>query len=229
MINDNFIYFTAFLIGIAGSTHCIGMCSSIIIILSINVKDINKKIYFITCYNVGRIFSYSIIGLIGGIFGTTVFNLSNNFILASIIKLFSGTIITLLGLYLLGLSNKFLFIEKSLSKIFYNLTPLYKKIIPIKTYWKALLIGLLWGYIPCGLVYSVFIWALSSGNIIKSCLLMTFFGLGTLPSIISIGYSQFFIKKINNYKIIKNIINILIISFGIFTILTAFSKCHHLQ
>lgn len=228
MINNNLIYLTAFLIGIAGSIHCIGMCSSIIIILSINVKDTNKKKYLIICYNIGRIFSYSIIGLIGGIFGTTLFNLSNNVILASTIKLFSGTIITLLGLYLLGLSNKFLFIEKFLSKIFYNLTPFYKKIISVKTYWKALLIGLLWGYIPCGLVYSVFIWALSSGDIIKSCLLMTFFGLGTLPSIISVGYSQFFIKKINKHKMIKNIINSFITIFGIFIILTAFSKCHHL-
>lgn len=225
MINDNIIiYFTSFMIGISSSAHCIGMCSSIAIFFSVKTSKKEKK-KIILSYNIGRILSYSIIGLIGGILGTTIFNLINKEISIFIIKIINGSVMILFGLYLLGFLNKIKIIENILLKTYYNIKFIDDKLFPIDTYFKGILIGMFWGLLPCGLIYSVFLWSLNSETIIKSFLIMTFFGLGTFPSMFFLEYSIDIIKNINKYK---KIINYIIIILGIFIIYQAITNnnCH---
>lgn len=225
MINDNIIiYFTSFMIGISSSAHCIGMCSSIAIFFSIKTSKKKKK-YIILFYNIGRILSYSIIGLLGGILGTTIFNLINKELTIFIIKIINGSIMILFGLYLLGYLNKIKVIENILLKTYYNVKFIDDKLFPIDTYLKGILIGIFWGFLPCGLVYSIFLWSLNSETIIKSFFIMTFFGLGTFPAMFFLDYSMTIINNINKYK---KFINYIIIILGIFIIYKAFitQDCH---
>ena len=225
MINDNIIiYFTSFMIGISSSAHCIGMCSSIAIFFSVKTSKKEKK-NLILSYNLGRILSYSIIGLLGGILGTTIFNLINKEMAVFIIKVTNGSIMIIFGLYLLGFLNKIKIIENILLKTYYNIKFIDDKLFPIDTYLKGILIGMFWGLLPCGLIYSVFLWSLNSETILKSFLIMMFFGLGTFPSMFFLEYSINIINKINKYK---KIINYIIIILGIFIIYKAFTinNCH---
>ncbi|HIH2762628.1 MAG TPA: sulfite exporter TauE/SafE family protein [Candidatus Azoamicus sp. MARI] len=230
MINyDNFSILTALIIGLIGNFHCLGMCSGIITIFSISLskeKKHEKNIYQLY-YNVGRILGYILINTIAfsiGLILIKILKIDN----LNILKLFSGITLITISFYLLNIINFIKKIEHLSFKLWFHISKYTKFFFPVKNPIQAIILGIIWAHIPCGLVYSTIIWSTSSGSLFKSIILILFFGLGTLPSMLGLTLLSNNIKKIINYKIIKFIIIIFFFSFGFYDVYLYFTikSCH---
>lgn len=213
---NNFDYFTSFIFGLLSSFHCVGMCGGIISFLSIYSS--NNKHNFILynfLYNISRIFSYGLIGVFFYSFGFFLFDYSNIYFI-KISKIISACLIILIGFYLINFNYFLFFLDNFFNKFFNFFNFFSKKILKIKSPLKDFLLGIIWGNLPCGLVYSVLILSIVSGSLIKSFLLMIFFGLGTLPAVFFTGV---FYKNLKN-NFLKN--NYIIKFFGYLIILNGF-------
>ena len=208
-------YLTAFLLGLFGSIHCMGMCGGIVGALSVNTQHA-KPMALQLSYHLGRITTYGVIGLIAGFLGLW---LSTSHALAGeILRSLSGAILILMGLYVLGSTNTLLWLEKGGSKLWRYVQPLSKYVLPVRSVKQALGLGLIWGLLPCGLVYSTLSWALVSANPLHSATLMMAFGLGNIPALLSFAA---FTSQLNHFKrhwLVKLVLGGTIIIFGIWTI-----------
>lgn len=200
--------FSALVFGVLGSFHCVGMCGPIAFLLPVERHNNLKKVFQIFIYHAGRIFSYSLIGLLFGFLGR--------------------------GLYLFGLQQKLsiaigilmivviLLPQKTFQK--YNFSkPLYKSISKVKSaLGKALkkrtpdtflTIGVLNGFLPCGLVYMAVFGALALGNPWQGSLYMALFGLGTIPLMTAAIYvGKFLNGKVRQY--IRKSIPVVVVIMG---------------
>lgn len=215
-------YFSAFVIGLLGSGHCIVMCGGISTMLTTAIsKEINHKKYRIVfAYNFGRIASYSVIGALVAL--TSSMAAKNIGVPISALKTIAGIFLILLGLYLgqwlMWLSH----VEHIGKKLWQYISPNTKKFIPIKNTRSAFALGALWGWLPCGLVYSTLTWALASANVVNGALIMLFFGLGTLPALLSVSLGTISVKSLLSNLFFRKLAAILVILYGIYTILIAY-------
>jgi len=232
---------SAFIIGLLGSGHCIAMCGGITTMLTsalpashqydkhpISVNNqvtsslANKKITLVIFYNIGRISSYAVIGAIVGFTGSIA--AKNIGMPLAGLRLFSAIFMILLGLYL-GQWLMWLNRIEALGKILWRyISPLASKAIPVNSPIKALTLGAVWGWLPCGLVYSTLTWALASGDIITGASIMFCFGIGTLPALLtlSIGFSS--IKQYLVKPFLRKTMALILISFGIYSFIVAYQQ-----
>lgn len=189
---DPLDFATAFLIGLAGAGHCFGMCGGIISALSFNTNKPNQIRIQLT-YNFGRISSYTLLALAFSLFFQTF---SDYYEGASyFLRTFAAVILFFMALYLLRRSQLILKIEKIGSFGWKYLAPFAKKLIPIKTTKQAFLAGFVWGWLPCGLVYSSLIWISARSTPLEAIILMMGFGLGTLPAMLATGIFSSSLKE----------------------------------
>jgi uncharacterized protein len=215
-------YLSAFVIGLLGGGHCIAMCGGITTMLTSALEQKTNKTPYILSYNLGRIISYSIIGAIAGFTGSLAIK-SLGFPVVSL-KILAGIFLILLGLYigqwLLWLTR----VEVIGKHLWQYLSPLSKQLIPIKSVKKSFLLGTLWGWLPCGLVYSTLTWSLASGSAIKGGLLMMFFGLGTLPALLTVSMGVTYIKRVMQNNYFRKTMALMLIMYGILTLKFAYSQ-----
>jgi sulfite exporter TauE/SafE len=211
----NYDFLAAFMAGLLGAGHCLGMCGGIASAVAANKGNLIVTIN----YNLGRILSYCIAGAIVGATVASSAQLFESTRLLSTLRLFSGVFMILLGLYIakwyIGLS-KIEFIGKGLWK---RLAPYASSFIPLKSSWHALPLGALWGWLPCGLVYSMLTWAAVSGSGFNGAATMMFFGLGTLPMMLSIGIAARNLRLFTQNRFVRTMSGLLLIFYGIYSIL----------
>lgn len=167
---------TALLFGLLGSFHCVGMCGPIAFLLPVERNNHFKKNGQIFLYHFGRILSYSILGLVFGLMGSS-FNL---FGMQQYLSVGIGGLMLLVVLLPQKTFNRYNFskpIYRLMSKVKNALGKELKKKSPD----TFLTIGFLNGFLPCGLVYMAIFGAIASGNALQGSLYMAFFGLGTIP------------------------------------------------
>jgi sulfite exporter TauE/SafE len=215
-------YLSAFIIGLLGSGHCIGMCGGITTMLTSALspqKKATDQFKLVTAYHLGRIFSYSLIGAIVG-FSSSI-AAKNIGVPLGYLRLIAALFLILLGLYL-GQWLMWLSRVESFGKILWRyLSPLSKKFIPVNNVKQALALGAIWGWLPCGVVYSTLTWSLASGNAISGALIMASFALGTLPALLSISLGSFGIKSLLINIKFKKTMAFLIINYGIYSLVIA--------
>ena len=191
------LFLAAFSMGLFGSPHCLGMCGGIVTAFGLSMQHVSdsKKNGLILTYHLGRLISYSLLGLIASLVGVAIFQsiMSN-----SAPRIVLGAVLVLIGLAMLGLPL-FNQLEKFGMRFWQSLAPLRKKVFPIDSFGKALFAGLLWGFLPCGLVYGALMMAIAGNNIATGAALMFVFGLGTMPMLIAtqktVGMLQSSIKN----------------------------------
>ena len=216
-------FLSAFIIGLLGSGHCIVMCGGISTMLTTAISDQarHKQVFIVFAYNFGRIASYSLIGAIVAF--TSSMAAKNIGFPVVILKTIAGVFLVFLGLYLgqwlMWLSR----IEYLGKKVWRHISPLTKNFIPIKNVKSALALGALWGWLPCGLVYSTLTWSLASADTLNGALIMLFLGLGTLPALLSISLGTFSVKSLLTQTLFRKASAILVILYGIYSILIAMS------
>lgn len=214
----NIDYFSAFVIGILGSGHCLGMCGGITSMLTSALPKHSSysKVTLVFCYNLGRIASYT---LIGGIVGFTGSVAANNIgIPLTGLRTISALFLIFLGLYIgqwLMWLNR---IERLGKFIWQYLSPYSKRLIPVDSPQKAIGLGALWGWLPCGLIYSMLTWSLASGDITKGALIMTFFGLGTLPALLIMSFSFIKAKALLSHPVFRKFMALSLIVYGLYSL-----------
>ena len=177
----------AFLVGLLGGVHCVGMCGGIVGAFSLQLPGRGPRISYHLAANLGRLTSYVFIGLIAGTVGSASAFLSHLFPAEKILYLIANLVLIALGLHLAGIWSGVLILETAGGGVWKRLQPLFKKLVPIQTMPQAFAAGMVWGWLPCGLVYSVLIAALASGTALQGGLTMLAFGLGTLPNLLLMG------------------------------------------
>jgi hypothetical protein len=206
-------YLGAFLIGIAGGVHCIGMCGGIASAFSFAIPKGQPQLPYICAYNLGRIISYTIAGAITGfVGGIATVNIQSGL---PILQIISIIFLILLALYIGDWYKGLSLLEKLGGKLWKKVAPLSKKLIPFKNPFYTLAYGMVWGWLPCGLVYSVLTWSLASESAMQGALVMFSFGLGTLPTLLAASLGASFLVPIFQHKMTRKIISILLFGFSL--------------
>lgn len=182
-----FSFVAVFLVGLLGGVHCFGMCGSIVGILTGQLPKERPRWPFHLAYNAGRIISYTLAGCIVGAIGRAGLLLRDVVPVQHVLFALSSLMLIALGLYLAGIWGAVRHIEKAGAVIWRSIQPLTVRLLPVTSLSQALLLGALWGWLPCGLVYSVLVTALASGHAQSGALIMLAFALGTLPNLLFIG------------------------------------------
>ena len=184
---SQFGLFAVFLVGLLGTVHCFGMCGSIVGALTFQLPQDRPRWPFHLAYSSGRIFSYSLAGALVGSLGQAGMMLRDVAPIQHLLYGFSSFMLIVLGLYLAGLWGFAQQLERVGALLWKRIQPYTQRLLPVRTIPRALILGGLWGWLPCGMVYSVLIVALASASAERGALTMLVFGLGTLPSILFIG------------------------------------------
>ncbi|MCD2449070.1 sulfite exporter TauE/SafE family protein [Methylicorpusculum oleiharenae] len=217
-------YLVSFLMGLLSSMHCIGMCGSIIGTLTLSLKpeirnNKTRLLPYVLNYNLGRIFSYTIAG---GLAGAVQFLLMLPFGEAIAYRLFqmlSAVIMIGAGFYIAGWFPRFAYIEKAGSRFWKLIEPYGRKLIPVKTRLQAFLFGMVWGWLPCGLIYAALALAATTGDITRSALTMLSFGIGTLPAVIGVGIMTGILTRLSRMRYFKQAVGLFMIILALFAAL----------
>jgi len=211
------------MIGVLGAGHCIAMCGGISgAIAHASSKSSSQSMPLTPLfYNLGRISSYTLIGTLVGYTAQIGLNFGAGYDLLVILRFISGITLILIGLYIAQLNSTILQLEKVGRLLWRYIQPLARQFLPLKTPFHAFPLGFLWGWLPCGLVYSALTLALSSGSTINAALTMFAFGLGTFPMMFLVGsLSSKFNSLIQNSSF-KRFSGLLLVLFGLHVIYIA--------
>ncbi|MCL1095973.1 sulfite exporter TauE/SafE family protein [Shewanella kaireitica] len=220
----------AFLVGIMGAGHCIGMCGGLVGALSANIPQRNgsntlvNQLGYLFSYNSGRIISYTAAGALVGLSTNALGLLFNVDLYLLVLRIFAGIMMIITGLYIAQIWSGVVQIERLGKGLWKLVSPLANRFIPIKSKPHAFIAGGLWGWLPCGLVYSMLTWAVAAGNALDGALIMAAFGLGTLPALLSAGVAASTFSRWVQKGAVKKVSGMLLIAFGLQTIYVAIGQ-----
>jgi sulfite exporter TauE/SafE len=212
-----------FLMGLLGGVHCLGMCGGVVALLTSalpaelrsNAKQIS--LYHLN-YNTGRILSYVLMGALFGLAGELLANTLKMSPLDQALRIFSGVLMVLVGLYIANWYAGIQVLEKIGAKLWTKLQPISQKFLPVTSLKSAFLVGLFWGGIPCGLVYGALSFAVLSGSAVQGGLIMLAFGLGTLPSLLLMAGFSLKLSEAIKKPLVRKFSGALIITLGIWAL-----------
>lgn len=175
---------SALVLGFFGSVHCLGMCGGIAAALgqATPSRAAGEGLARASLYSLGRIASYSMAGIIVGSAGQVFSGWSG---LSILLRVFAGLLIIGFGVHVAGWWNGLAAIERIGLSGWRRLAPLVKRIGRPDRRWKIFALGMLWGWLPCGLVYAALIAASATGDPLVAAGFMACFGLGTLPALLA--------------------------------------------
>ncbi|WP_024695938.1 sulfite exporter TauE/SafE family protein [Pseudomonas syringae] len=210
------LLFSALVLGLLGGGHCLGMCGGLMgaLTLAIPREQRGQRLRLLMAYNLGRIVSYAIAGFFSGMVGWAVANSPG----ATTMRVVAALLLVAMGLYLAGWWSGLTHIERLGRGLWRHLQPIATRLLPISSIPRALLLGALWGWLPCGLVYSTLLWAASQGNAIDSALLMLAFGVGTWPVLLATGLAAERTTALLRKRSVRATGGVLVIVFGIWTL-----------
>lgn len=226
-----------FLVGLAGGVHCIGMCGGIVGALSaapaaqpakparqvIAIARVHSvadtQMLRLLAYNSGRVISYMAAGALAGglaagaMAGITTLQLAGYWL--------ANLMLVALGLYLMDAWRGLVHLEALGQTLWRRLKPLVKPLLPMDSPAKALLLGALWGWVPCGMVYSVLFTAMLSGSSINGAAVMLAFGLGTLPTLLALGLLGARLRQLMQRRAARIASGVVVLAFGLIGVLRA--------
>lgn len=223
------LLFSSFMLGFLGGVHCVGMCGGLCAAFSLQLPPDISRHKLIFLMNVARIGSYIIIGILFGLFGQLGTSTVIGNEIRSTLFVIAQILLILAGLYLSGLFTGFAKIEKVGIPIWRKLQPIMHKFLPIRSVSGSLIVGALWGWIPCGLVYSVSANALASGHFISGALIMLAFGLGTLPNLLAMGFFAAQVKNFFQNNSVRLIAGLIIVLWAVWRLVQFFGLAHLFQ
>jgi len=212
----------AFLVGLLGGGHCVGMCGGIVGAVTVSLPGSKPKFGFLLGYNGGRILSYTLAGALAGAVGASSFFLDHVLPIEKILYGLASSMLVLLGLYLAGIWHGVTYLEHLGGNAWKRLQPYTKRFLPVRTFRQAFMVGTLWGWLPCGLVYSVLVAALATGSPVGGAMLMLAFGLGTLPALLAMGLAAVRLKAWLQHIWVRRLSGLAVIGFGFAGLLSLF-------
>ncbi|MFO0668372.1 MAG: sulfite exporter TauE/SafE family protein [Polyangiaceae bacterium] len=191
----------AALLGALGATHCVAMCGGFAGLSQAGARAASPDVavtklarkpatgargaLLLGAQNVGRVSSYVLFGALAGGFGARAGGIALRG--QTILEIVSGALLIGVGLFLVGLFPGYALVERLGVPLHRAVSPLARRLLPLRTAKQAFLFGLTWGLLPCGLVYSALGLAAASGGALAGAVVMLGFGAGTLPALLSMG------------------------------------------
>ena len=208
----------AVLAGLLGSAHCLGMCAGIsgLFAVSSSVVTMRSQLPMALTYNLGRVLSYALLGVIVGVFGSVIVKASPA--IANSVRILSGIVIMLVGLKVAFDLRALNPIERMGATLWTRIAPAAQRLVPVTSLPRALGLGLVWGWLPCGLVYSVLLIAASSAAPIDGAIIMFAFGLGTMPAMVMTGLGAAQLSQFMRRRRTRIGLGLLIVLLGALTI-----------
>ena len=216
-------YLAAFLVGLLGGVHCVGMCGGIVGALTFGLAEerrarLGRMLPLQVAYNLGHIASYTLAEALMGGLGVLITRLMPVQYAQRGLLAVAGVFMILLGLYLAGWWSGLARLEAAGGVLWRRIEPLGRRLLPVRSPAGALALGLLWGWLPCGLVYSVLIWSVSAGGAAEGAGLMLAFGLGTLPNLLAMGLMASALARWARRAAVRQAAGALVIALGVYTL-----------
>ncbi len=212
----------AFTAGLLGGVHCAAMCGGISCLLGGHGPDnAAPRRNFILAYNAGRVLSYTLAGVLAGTAGQAGLMLRGSMPLQQMFMFAAALSLCLLALYLAGVTPLVRSLEAAGAVLWRHVQPLTKRVLPVDSLAKALGLGMVWGWLPCGMVYAVLLLALSTGDALHSGLVMLAFGLGTLPNMLLLGGLIRRMQGTRNGRRVRFVVASIIAGVGIYGMIHA--------
>lgn len=219
---SEFSLLAVFMVGLLGGVHCLGMCGSIVGMHAAQLPKhppLSSPVAlwpFHLAYNAGRLASYALAGALVGAIGQAGLLFRDEVPVQHLLFALSSLMLIALGLYLAGIWGMVRRIEQAGGLLWKRIQPLTRRLLPVTTATRALLLGTLWGWLPCGLVYTVLVSALASGSAPGGALIMLAFGLGTLPNLLAIGLFWENIRRVAQSRRARLLAGSLVAGFGVY-------------
>jgi hypothetical protein len=219
---------SVFVVGLLGGVHCVGMCGGIAAALTFGLPAERQRrpaalLPFLLAYNAGRIASYAVAGALMGGAGTLLSRLVPIQLAQRGLLVLAAAFMVLMGLYLGGWWAGLARLEQAGGVLWRRIEPLGRHLLPVQRPGQALALGLLWGWLPCGLVYSVLVSAVSAGGAWQGALVMLAFGLGTLPNLVAMGAAAGAIARFARREWVRRAAGAAVLLFGLWTLWAAFA------
>jgi sulfite exporter TauE/SafE len=211
---------TAFILGLSGAGHCLGMCGGIAAALNLGGA---RSPAITLAYHTGRITSYALLGALLG------------FVAASIdigvwtigLRYLAGLLLIGMGLYIANWWRGMALLERAGSWLWQPVQRLSSTLLPLRRWPQGFALGLCWGLMPCGLIYSSLAWAATAQNAATSGLMMLLFGLGTLPAMLATSFGAQGLQAFLRKRGLKQMIAVLLIVSGAWTLYITAAHARH--
>jgi sulfite exporter TauE/SafE len=214
-------FFAVFLVGILGGVHCVGMCGGIVSALALQMPATKKAWPIHLAYNIGRITSYTVAGALMGALSNLGLLLNHWLPIQMALYVAANLMMMGLGLYLIGMTRALAFTERAGQVLWRYVQPVTRRFLPVRGVAQALPLGIVWGWLPCGLVYSVLTLALLSGSAARGALTMLAFGLGTLPNLMLAGLLLARFRRIMQGRALRLGSGFTVLAFGVWGLINA--------
>jgi len=207
---------SALVLGLLGGGHCLGMCGGLMgaLTMAIPADQRAKRLRLLMAYNLGRVLSYAVAGFVIGLAGWAVANSPA----AMVLRVVAALLLITMGLYLAGWWSGLTRIESLGRSLWRHIQPIASRLMPVTSLPRALAVGALWGWLPCGLVYSTLLWSASQGDALDSALLMLAFGIGTWPVLLATGLAAERLTALLRKRGVRVVGGVMVILFGVWTL-----------
>jgi len=221
------IFAAVFMTGLLGGVHCAGMCGGIVAALSGQAGGRRWSLHL--GYSTGRVASYAAAGALAGTAGSVGLLFDGILPVQMTLYVLANVLLIGLGLYLAGVSRIVAGFERLGMKLWQRVQPLTRRLLPADTLPRAIGLGLLWGWIPCGLVYAILGTALLSGNAVDGAAIMAAFGLGTVPNLLLAGLALRRLNGVTRKRPVRLAAGGLVLGFGVYGLANAATLTEHLR
>ncbi|TJZ72927.1 sulfite exporter TauE/SafE family protein [Chitiniphilus eburneus] len=202
-----------FLAGLVGGGHCLGMCGGVVTAFTLQLPPGPRWPYLVG-FNIGRVLGYTLIGALVGTLGSLPALFALNPIKIALWFL-ANLLLIVMGLYIAGWARWFVRLEMLGLPLWRRIQPFLRRFLPIRRWRHTLVVGALWGWLPCGLVYSASLTAMASSSTASGALLMMMFGLGTLPNLLAIGMAAETLRRWLTKPWIRQALGLILIAVGL--------------
>ncbi|MDR2688981.1 MAG: sulfite exporter TauE/SafE family protein [Azoarcus sp.] len=218
-------YLAVFLVGLLGGVHCVSMCGGIVGALAVQMEQPltgpmprgwHGLILLHLAYNLGRIGTYTLMGGILGAVGSASMLYDNVMPVQIGLYVLANLMLIALGFYLAGFTHLLAPVERLGQRLWRHVQPATRRFLPARSVAQAFPLGLLWGFLPCGVVYPLLATALVTGSPQRGAALMLAFGLGTLPNLLLAGLAFRRFRDFTRNGKVRFAAGLLVLAFGIF-------------
>lgn len=222
-MHAEFSYLAALLVGLFGGVHCVGMCGGIVGALSFGLPEAVRGrplrfLPYLLGYNGGRLASYAFAGALMGGLGMAASAMGTLHEIRILMMALAGLFLVGMGLYLGGWWFGLARVERLGQALWRFLEPIGRRFIPVRSPANALALGLVWGWLPCGLVYTALAYAAASAQVVDGALLMIAFGVGTAPAMVMGGLFAARARAFLQSKAVRTVAALAMVVFGIWTL-----------
>ena len=226
-----------FLVGLLGSVHCAGMCGGIVSAFSLAparsfpVRVVTTRaapsLGRVLAYNGGRIASYCAAGALAGGLAGGARALAGLAAIETAGYWLANAMLALLGLYLMDAWRGLAQLERLGQGAWRRIEPATALLLPLDSPAKLAAMGVLWGWLPCGMVYSVLLTASLSGSALSGAAVMAAFGLGTLPMLTALGVAGARLRAFAGRRAVRIASGLVVFGYGVLGLARASGGVSH--